>query len=100
MVKKTGKIWFVYVLECRNKRLYTGITTDLEARLQKHKTGKGAMFTRLNPPSHFIGAAVCADRSAASRQEAAIKKLSAAEKRALAATWPARVQAAPGSTTV
>lgn len=79
--------WFVYILECVNGRLYTGITIDIERRFKEHKAGRGAMFTRLNRPRHMIGATVCLDRSEASRLEAHIKTLSTDKKRTLAAAW-------------
>jgi putative endonuclease len=79
--------WFVYLLECINGRLYTGITTDLNARLARHKSGKGAMFTRLNAPSHIIAAYTCANRSEASILEAQVKRLTPTQKRDLAASW-------------
>ncbi|MDX2028853.1 MAG: GIY-YIG nuclease family protein [Alphaproteobacteria bacterium] len=84
-------MWFVYLLECTNGRLYTGITTDLAERFRKHSSGKGAMFTRLNRPSHMIGAKPCKDRSEASKREAAMKRLTPAQKRLAASRWPALV---------
>jgi putative endonuclease len=81
--------WFVYLLECVNGRLYAGITTDLEARFRKHSSGKGAMFTKLNRPSHIIAAKPCKNRSAASKLECKVKRLAPAQKRAIAAKWPA-----------
>lgn len=95
--------WFVYILECVNGRLYTGITIDIERRFKEHKAGRGAMFTRLNRPRHMIGATVCLDRSEASRLEAHIKTLSAEKKRIMAAAWrriyvlPASIAAAHNS---
>ncbi|MHB8252592.1 MAG: GIY-YIG nuclease family protein [Acidiferrobacter sp.] len=79
--------WFVYVLECANGRLYTGITVDIARRFEQHRRGKGAMFTRLNKPYRMIGAKMCADRSDASRLEARIKRLPVAHKRNLAELW-------------
>jgi len=79
--------WFVYVLECVNGRLYTGITVDLERRFQQHRRGKGAMFTRLNKPHRMLGAKTCADRSEASRLEVRIKRLPATHKRIMADLW-------------
>ena len=81
-------LWFVYLLECANGRLYTGITINLVERFQKHASGKGAMFTRLNRPSRMIAAKACDGRSEASKLEGAIKKLSPQQKRLLAAGWP------------
>lgn len=83
-----GPIWFVYLLECGNGRLYTGITPDLAGRFRKHASGKGAMFTRLNKPRRMLAARPCADRSEASKLERAIKGLTAEQKRRMAAAWP------------
>lgn len=79
--------WFVYLLECENGRLYTGISTDPLRRLAEHQAGKGAMFTRLNRPQRLLATRVCADRSEALRLEYRIKQLKTAEKRTLAASW-------------
>jgi putative endonuclease len=88
MANNSSGTWFVYLLECRNGRLYTGITTDLFARFQKHLSGKGAMFTRINRPSHMVAATCCRNRSEASKIEAAVKKLaSPASKRAFTTSW-------------
>ncbi len=87
MAKKPNKPWFVYLLLCLNGRIYTGITTDLDARFRKHEAGKGAMFTKLNRPSHMLGAKICKNRSEASKLEASIKRLTAAQKRSMAAGW-------------
>ncbi|HEU0118225.1 MAG TPA: GIY-YIG nuclease family protein [Alphaproteobacteria bacterium] len=86
-MKKPSSKWFVYLLECKNGRLYTGITTDLEKRFQKHSLGKGAMFTRLNKPARMLGAKPCRNRSIASKLEYAVKQLTPAKKRAMAAEW-------------
>ncbi len=83
-----NKPWFVYLLQCRNDRLYTGITNDLAARFKKHCAGRGAMFTKLNAPSHIIAAKLCANRSTASILEYQIKQLTPSLKRALVKQWP------------
>jgi len=88
IVTKARAPWFVYILECANGRLYTGITTDLAARFEKHCSGKGAMFTRLNRPARMLAAKPCINRSEASKQEWVIKQLNPAGKRQLAAKWP------------
>ncbi len=88
MVKKADRVWFVYLLECVNGRLYTGITTDLSARFDKHCRGKGAMFTRLNKPARMIAATACKDRSEASKIEWTVKQMTAAKKLAFVAQWP------------
>ncbi|MFC4728283.1 GIY-YIG nuclease family protein [Coralloluteibacterium thermophilus] len=75
--------WYVYLLECANGALYTGIAVDVEARFAAHRAGRGARYTRANPPLRVLGAIAHPDRAAASRAEYAIKRLRPAEKRAL-----------------
>ncbi|MBK9020769.1 MAG: GIY-YIG nuclease family protein [Sulfuritalea sp.] len=79
------KTWFVYLIECVDGSLYTGITVDLAARFAAHREGRGGHYTRSHPPLRMLAAEPHADRSAASKAEHRIKQLSAAQKRALAA---------------
>lgn len=87
MTAKTTNLWTVYLLECLNGKIYTGITTNVEARFNKHLAGTGAKFTKMNPPSHIIASKQCANRSEASKLEYQIKQLSPAQKRAIALSW-------------
>ena len=73
--------WFVYLIECRDGSLYTGITTDVAARYQAHRSGKGARYTRSHPPVALLGWQAHPDRSAAARAEDRIKQLNPAQKR-------------------
>ena len=73
-------MWYLYLIECTNGALYAGITTDVDARYAKHASGKGAKYTRANPPQRLIGAIEFADRSSASKAEYKIKQLPRAEK--------------------
>lgn len=73
--------WFLYVLECRDGSLYTGIAVDVAARYAAHRAGKGARYTRGRPPVRLLAVASFADRAAASRAEYAVKRLSPARKR-------------------
>ena len=75
--------WHVYLIECRDGSLYTGITTDVERRFAEHASGKGARYTRARPPLRVLARFAYPDRAAASRAEYAIKQLSPARKRAL-----------------
>jgi putative endonuclease len=77
------KPWFVYLLECRGGRIYTGIALDVDARHGAHVAGRGARFTRAHPPVRLLARFACRDRAAASRAEAAVKRLDPARKRAL-----------------
>lgn len=79
------KPWYLYILECAGGRLYTGITVDVEARYKAHVNGRGAKFTRSYPPARVVLVQVHADRSAASKAEHAIKKLTPDAKRQLIA---------------
>ena len=75
--------WFVYLLECRGGSIYTGICIDVAARYAQHATGKGARYTRAHPPVRLLATIACSDRSAASKAEYQIKRLSAKAKREL-----------------
>jgi putative endonuclease len=75
--------WFVYLIECRDGSLYTGISTDVERRYAQHIAGKGARYTRSRPPSRLLAWFEYPDRAAASRAEYAIKQMTPARKRAL-----------------
>lgn len=72
--------WFVYILECADNSLYTGSTNNLEKRLAKHNSGKGAKYTRAHLPVKIVYSEKLANRSEANIREAAIKKLSRQEK--------------------
>jgi len=77
-------MYFVYMLECSDSTLYTGITTDLKRRLDEHNnSSKGAKYTRLRRPVKIVYSEEQADRSSASKREYALKKLTREEKLAL-----------------
>lgn len=67
--------WVLYLLECRGDRFYAGITNDLQRRLQAHREGKGARFTRAHPPVRLLATQPYGDRASASRAEWAVKQL-------------------------
>jgi putative endonuclease len=72
--------WFVYVVRCRDGSLYTGISTDVAARVARHNAGAGARYTRARRPVALLLVERKRSRSTALRREAAIKGLSRAEK--------------------
>ena len=72
--------WAVYLLECADGRVYTGIARDPERRYAAHLAGKGARFTRANPPRQLLGWVWVADRSTALRLEIAWKRLPRAKR--------------------
>ena len=69
------KVWYLYLLECANGAYYAGITTDVAARFAAHQSGRGARYTRANPPVSIVAQAAYSDRSAASRAEWQLKQL-------------------------
>ena len=75
--------WFVYLIECKDGTIYTGIAIDVDARYAAHKSGKGARYTRSHPPRRLLAVIEYPDRSAASKAEYRIKHLSPRDKRAL-----------------
>jgi putative endonuclease len=85
--------WFVYVIECRDGSLYTGIAVDVAARFAKHAAGKGGRYTRSHPPLRVLAQWPCTGRSEATRAELAIKRLSPTAKRALCANSNASFEA-------
>jgi putative endonuclease len=72
--------WIVYILRCKDKTLYCGVTNDLEARLEKHRKGTGAKYTRGRGPFKLLRSERHPSKSAALKREIAIKKLTRAEK--------------------
>lgn len=72
--------WFLYLIECRNGAYYAGITNDLERRYAQHAAGKGARYTRANPPVRLVGSRGYPDKSAALKAEVAIRRLPRARK--------------------
>ncbi|AGK47177.1 MULTISPECIES: GIY-YIG nuclease family protein [Burkholderia] len=77
--------WYLYLIECADGSVYTGITTDVAARFDKHAQGVGARYTRARKPRAVLASFELADRSSASRAEYWVKRLTAAQKRELAA---------------
>ena len=77
--------WQIYIIECRDGSLYTGITIDLEKRLAAHNAGKGAKYTTSRRPVRLVYREGAANRSEASKRENAIKKLNRNDKLALCA---------------
>ncbi len=77
--------WYVYLLECCDGSVYTGIATDVQRRYAEHAAGKGARYTRAHPPLRVLASFQHPDRASASRAEYTIKQLSPARKRALCA---------------
>jgi putative endonuclease len=74
-------MYFLYILECSDKTLYTGITTDLERRIAEHEGSKlGSKYTAARRPVKIIYSQKFKNRSSALKEEARIKKLKKSEK--------------------
>lgn len=73
--------YFVYIVQCSDTTLYTGITTDIKRRVHEHNhSKKGAKYTKLRRPVNLVYTETAENRSRASQREYAIKKLSRHEK--------------------
>ena len=90
--------WWVYILRCGDGTLYTGCTNDLPRRLRAHQSGKGARYTRAKGAAALAYVERCADKPAALRREAALKKLPKAQKERLCAAWAAAGRPFAGET--
>jgi putative endonuclease len=75
---------FVYIVQCKDGTLYTGWTTDVEARVKAHNEGAGAKYTKGRGPVTLLHTEAFESKSDALRREMAIKKLPRDEKLALA----------------
>lgn len=79
--------WSVYIIQCADGSLYTGITTDVDRRFREHsrQTGRGARYLRGRAPLQLVYMCEVGDRSAALRVEYRIKQLPKAQKQQLVA---------------
>ena len=73
-------MWYLYILRCGDGSLYTGITTDVEKRLEVHRAGKGAKYTRGRGPLELVYREECGTHSAALKRELEIKAMPREEK--------------------
>ena len=76
-------IWYLYILRCADGTLYTGITTDVEKRLEAHQNGKGAKYTRGRGPLELVYREECGSHSEALKREYEIKHLPREQKKTL-----------------
>ena len=74
-------MYYLYILRCRDKTLYTGITTDLKRRVAEHNgEKKGAKYTRARRPVKLVFSKKFKSRSSAAKEEYRIKRMTRAEK--------------------
>lgn len=71
---------YTYIVQCSDHSLYTGYTNNLEARMTKHNAGKGAKYTKARLPVQLMYHEVFSTKSEALKREAAIKRLTRAQK--------------------
>lgn len=79
-VTRVESTWYLYILRCGDGSLYTGITTDVGKRLEAHRAGKGAKYTRGRTPLELVYRETCGSHSDALRRELAVKKLTRDQK--------------------
>lgn len=78
-------MWFVYIVRCSDRSLYTGVTTEPKRRLAEHNEGRGARYTRSRGPVSLVYLERARDRGAALRREHEIKRMTAQAKKELCA---------------
>ncbi len=76
-------MWYVYIIECSDGTLYTGITTDVNKRIETHNKGKGAKYTRGRTPVILLVTFTFNTKSLALKEEIRIKKLNKVDKLSL-----------------
>ena len=81
-------VWYLYLLECEDGSLYTGITTDVDRRFAEHLSGKGARYTRSHRPRRLLASVPIGSRSEALKAELRLKALPWAEKLTGIQSWP------------
>lgn|SRR5690606_16731155 len=75
MARMPSGAWYVYLVECRDGTLYTGVARDVERRVGEHNAGRGARYTRGRAPVRVIAASRALDKRAAYQLEYAVKRL-------------------------
>ena len=92
--------WFFYLVQCRDKSLYAGVTTDLNERLRKHNEGKGAKYTAGRRPVKVVYSEPCRSESAAKKREAQVKHWPRVKKEQLITGGKMVDSRAPGTWTI
>ncbi|MFH0917897.1 MAG: GIY-YIG nuclease family protein [Candidatus Omnitrophota bacterium] len=70
-----AKLWYIYIIKCKDGLLYTGITKDLKRRIKEHCSGNGCRFTKYRAPVELLYSEKAISRSLALKREVAIKRL-------------------------
>jgi len=80
-------MYYVYIIQCKDKSLYTGITTDVSRRFEEHKQGIGSNYTKAKKAVKLVFVEESLNRSLASKREAEIKNFKRAQKLELVKKW-------------
>ena len=81
-------MWYIYILECKDKSLYTGVTTNLTERLDRHNKGKASKYTRGRTPVNMIFSEEHPSKTSALKREHELKHWSRTKKLALITKKP------------
>ncbi len=73
-------MYFLYLLQCRDKSIYTGIATDVRRRFVEHRAGKGGHYTRAHGARKILYIERCGNRSDALKREAQVKRMKRIDK--------------------
>ena len=79
-MEKNSSSWYVYIIECKDGKLYTGITNNLEGRIKQHNRGRGCRFTKYRSPVKLLYNEECISKAMALSREARIKSFTRAKK--------------------
>ena len=75
------QVYYLYIIECADKTLYTGITVDIDRRIQEHNSSKlGAKYTKARRPVKLVYSKKFHNRSSATKEETRIKSLTREKK--------------------
>jgi putative endonuclease len=77
---KSGGCWMVYIIRCKDRKLYTGITNNLKRRIRQHSSGNGCRFTKYRIPIKLVHSEAHPTKSAALTREAKIKSYPRSKK--------------------
>lgn len=80
MTKIAPQPWFVYIIECKDKSLYVGITKEVDERIKAHNLGQGCYYTKYRRPVKLLFCEQHDNRSSATKREIEIKKFSRIKK--------------------
>jgi putative endonuclease len=90
-----ASVWSLYIMECSDGSLYTGVTNDIDRRFLAHQEGKASRYTRTRRPVALVYREECGSRSQALSRECAVKSLSRRQKDELIRTFTASPIATP-----